>query len=283
MTVEGYLARLGVPVHDEPSAEALAELHARHLELVPYENFEIQLGRPTPVDGAAAAAHIVRGGGGYCFHLNGAFGMLLDALGYRVSRHRGTVQNSLEVEPGTHLNHLVLHVHDLPGPGNPEGSWWADVGLGGDGFTRPLPLRAGRYQDAPYAFVLDPSPVYEDGWRVVQAPTGSWAVADADRAAPPPAEVEASHARLSTSPDSGFLTTLSAQRHDAADGVDVLRACTLTRIDGAGTTRATIDREDDWFAVLADLFGLSFDAADRRVLWPRAQAQHAAWMARRAS
>jgi arylamine N-acetyltransferase len=73
VTVADYLARLGLDGIGPPSAGALAELQARHLERVVFENLEIQRGRPTTVDYAESAARIVkRGRGGYCFHLNGA-------------------------------------------------------------------------------------------------------------------------------------------------------------------------------------------------------------------
>ncbi len=280
MTVEGYLARLGLSAADGPSAEALTALHLRHMERVPYENLEIQLGRPTTVDYAESAQRIAAGRGGYCFHLNGGFGLLLDALGYRVARHRGTVQNSLETEPARHLNHLILHVHDLPGDDNPEGSWWVDVGLGGDGLTRPLPLREGRWEDGPYAYALERSPVYGDGWRLLQEPAGSWVVADADAVAPERAEIDAAHERLSTSPESGFLTTATFQRREAAR-VDILRACTLTRIDAAGTRHTVLERRDEWSAALTDLFHVELGPDERRLLWEKVCAQHEAWLARR--
>ena len=114
VAVADYLARLGLEGTGPPSADALAELQARHLERVVFENLEIQRGRPTTVDDAESAERIVkRGRGGYCFHLNGAFGLLLEALGYDVTRRRGTVQPA-DAAPGRLLNHLVVLVHGLP-------------------------------------------------------------------------------------------------------------------------------------------------------------------------
>ena len=141
--VEDYLAHIGASGVGPPSVEALAELQARHLERVVFENLEIQRGRPTTVDYAESAERIVgRGRGGYCLHLNGAFGLLLEALGYEVSRRRGTVQPPPGTAPRRVLNHLVVLVHGLPTSANPEGTWWAEVGFG-DGSTRPLALRVG--------------------------------------------------------------------------------------------------------------------------------------------
>ena len=73
VAIEDYLAHIGASVAAPPSLEALADLQARHLERVVFENLEIQRGRRTTVDYAESAARIVkRGRGGYCFHLNGA-------------------------------------------------------------------------------------------------------------------------------------------------------------------------------------------------------------------
>jgi N-hydroxyarylamine O-acetyltransferase len=283
VTVESYLARLGLPEAEPPSADALAEIHARHLERVPYENLDIQIGRPTSVDGADSAQRIVHDQrGGYCFHLNGALGVLLDALGYTVARHRGTVQ-STDGAPSTSLNHLILHVHDLPTDDHPDGTWWTDIGLG-DGFTRPLPLRGGRWDDAPWAYALDSSPTYAGGWRVVQEPAGAFALADADTLPPDPQELAAAHARLSTSEDSGFVRTATAQRRLAGAFV-VLRTCVLSRIEASGTSTEVIDRREDWFAALADLFDLRLTdvgAAAKQALWERVRAQYEAWAAEQA-
>jgi N-hydroxyarylamine O-acetyltransferase len=283
VTVESYLARIGLSEAEPPSVDALAEIHARHLERVPYENLDIQIGRPTSVDGADSAHRIVRDQrGGYCFHLNGALGILLDALGYTVVRHRGTVQ-SADGPPSTSLNHLILHVHDLPTDDHPGGTWWADIGLG-DGFTRPLPLRGGRWDDAPWAYGLEASPTYAGGWRLVQEPAGAFVLADADTRPPDPQELDAAHARLSTAEDSGFVRTATAQRR-YRDRFVVLRSCTLSRIEASGTSTEVIDRREDWFAALGDLFDLrliDLGAAEKQALWERVLAQHEAWAAERA-
>jgi arylamine N-acetyltransferase len=114
----------------------------------------------------------------------------------------------------------------------------------------------------------------------VQEPAGSWGVADVDTVAPHGAELEEAHARLSQSPDSGFVTTATVQRRDAT-GIDILRACTLTRTEVAGTRTTVIEDASEWFAALRDIFGMGLDdlsAAEREALWARVRAQHEAWV-----
>jgi N-hydroxyarylamine O-acetyltransferase len=284
VAVEDYLARIGASAVGPPSAEALADLQARHLERVVFENLEIQRGRPTTVDYAESAERIVeRGRGGYCFHLNGAFGLLLEALGYEVSRRRGTVQPPPETAPGRLLNHLVVLVHGLPTSANPEGTWWAEVGFG-DGCVRPLALGAGIREDDPYSYELRTSPVYAGGWRLLQGDGDGFDILDIDTEPPEAAELAAAHERLATSPESRFVRTATFQRRDAA-GVDVLRARTLLRVARGTKRRRLLADEGEWFGTLADVFGLDLpdvDAAERRALWERVCAQHEAWLASRA-
>ncbi len=281
LAVEDYLAHLGAGHAAPPSVEALGELQARHLDRVVFENLEIQRGRPTTVDYGESAERIVkRGRGGYCFHLNGAFGLLLEALGYEVSRRRGTVQPPPGTAPGRILNHLVVLVHGLPTSANPEGTWWAEVGLG-DGCTRPLALRAGICEDDPYTYRLQPSPVYAGGWRLLQRDGEGAGLVDVDTAPPEAAELAAAHERLATSPESRFVRTATVQRR-AARVLHRLRARTLSRVERGATRTTLLDDEGEWFAALADVFNLplaDLDAAERRALWQRVQAQHDAWAA----
>jgi N-hydroxyarylamine O-acetyltransferase len=280
VTVEAYLARLGARDVGPPSAEALAALQARHLESVVFENLEIQRGRPTTVDYAESAERIVKGGrGGYCFHLNGAFGLLLEALGYDVSRRRGTVQAPPDEASRRLLNHLVVLVHGLPTDEHREGTWWAEVGFGA-GSVRPLALRAGTARHDPHTtYELRPSPIYAGGWRLVQRAGDSADMIDIDTGEPQAGELAAAHERLSTSPESGFVRTATFQRRRAG-GLDVLRARTLSRVEGGATRTRVLADEGEWFGALARVFGMDLadvDAAERRALWERVCAQHEAW------
>jgi N-hydroxyarylamine O-acetyltransferase len=130
LDLDGYLRRLGIADPGPPCPEGLRLLHAAHVERIPYEALEIQLGRPTTLDPYDSADRIVAcRRGGYCYHLNGAFSILLAALGYEVVWHRGGVQNRSDPGPvGAIGNHLALTVHGLPDDRCPDGVWLADVG-----------------------------------------------------------------------------------------------------------------------------------------------------------
>jgi N-hydroxyarylamine O-acetyltransferase len=126
-----YLDRIGYTGRTEPTAETLAALHRAHMLAVPFENLDLHLGRRNVLDPDHVFDKVVRRRrGGWCFELNGLFALLLEHLGYRVTRCAAAVVLS---EPGTpDFAHLTLRV-DLDEP------WIADVGFG-DSFTAPLRL-----------------------------------------------------------------------------------------------------------------------------------------------
>ena len=283
LDVAAYLARLGVEHPGPPSAAGLRALHEAHVERIAYEALEIQLGRPTTVDPRESAARIVeRGRGGYCYHLNGAFSLLLETLGYHVVWHRAGIQVGSDPGPITaeRANHLALTVHGLPSEASPGGDWLADVGLG-DGLHGPLPLVAGSHVQGPFRYTLGPSGTEPGGRRGDHDPARSVVGMDFRPGRATQADFRARHAYLSTSPDSSFVRTCSVQRRDAT-GVDVLTGCVLTRVGAGGRPPLVLDTAGDWYAALHDVFGLALDDVDtdeRARLWRRIRAAHVAWLA----
>ncbi|MEO3790650.1 arylamine N-acetyltransferase [Nonomuraea sp. B10E15] len=280
MNTAAYLRRLGLPgLRGAPvSVENLRALHVAHVERVPYEVLEIWLGRPTTVDPVESAERIIRGRGGYCYHLNGAFSELIGALGYDVTRHVGGVQTR-GIGPGVTGNHLVLTVRGLPADGNPGGEWLVDVGLG-DGLHEPIPLVAGSSRQGPFTYGLRPSEVAPGGWRFDHDPSGSFEGMDFD---PAPTDISAfvsMHGHLTTSPTSGFVRVAVVQRRDGS-GVDLLRGLELRRV-GTGAHTIMLDTARDYFAALADVFALPLDDVspeEKEKLWRKIDEAHRAWLA----
>ncbi|WP_330297870.1 arylamine N-acetyltransferase family protein [Streptomyces sp. NBC_00503] len=285
-----YLRRLGItgPL-GAPSAEELFALQRAHLERVPYENVDIQLGRSAGIDPGLSVRRFAAGRGGYCFHLNGAFAALLEHLGYAVTRHLGGVVPEPDPEadpvaeavspvPGADAdvrrvsgNHLALTVR----VGGQE--YFVDAGLG-DGPYEPLPLREGPYRQGGFGYSLER--LDSVGW-TYRNPGSSAAVVDFLSAPAKTADFEAEHLRLSTSEDSGFVRAFAALRRDA-DGIDVLRGRVLSRIDPVeGTTERVLEGPEEFYAVLEGVFGRELDdltPADRAALWTRVDAAHEAWL-----
>jgi N-hydroxyarylamine O-acetyltransferase len=283
LDTDAYLERLRLPRPGPPSADGLRALHRAHVERVAYEALEIQLGRPTTVDPYEAAGRILtRHRGGYCFHLNGAFSLLLEALGYDVVWHRAGVQNHADPEPvgPQRANHLALTVHGLPAGECPAGDWLVDVGLG-DALHGPLPLREGTYVQGPFRYGLRRSDVEPGGWRWDHDPAGGFAGMDFRAGCATQDDFRARHEFLSTSPQSGFVRTCTVHRRDEG-GVDMLIGCVLSRRGDPPRAPVTLETGDEWFGVLREVFDLPLgdvDARARAGLWARVRAAHEAWQA----
>jgi N-hydroxyarylamine O-acetyltransferase len=275
LDVAAYLDRLRLADPGEPSIESLRRLHVAHVETVPYENLEIQLGRRTTVDPLESAQRIARGRGGYCYHLNGAFSALLGALGFRVTRHVGGVQRTREGPAGANAAHMALTVEGLPDEASPDGVWMVDVGLGA-ALHEPMPLHEGVYRQGPLEFGLRRSDAVPGGWRLDNDPKGSFVGMDFRAEPAEIAEFAAMHEHLSTSPESPFVKVSVAQRRDS-DGADVLRGVVLTRLGADSPPGLVLRSPDEWYEVLAELFGLTLEdvgRVEREQLWTRVRAAH---------
>lgn len=264
--VDAYLARLGLADAGPVSIASLTTLHRAHVERIPYETFGIALSQPFGVRPSESVPRLLAGWGGYCFHLNGAFHSLLTELGYDARLHRGGVQGGREeAAPGADGNHAgmtVLLDGDL---------WFVDVGLG-NALHEPTPLAAGPIRDPLLNLVMTPSAVVPGGWRL-----------DHDerllsfRGMDMAAEVveldtfSLNHERLSTSPDSPFVRTVSAHRRDATS-VTSVKGPVVMRFVGGVRDETVISSGSEWWDLLAEEFGLpvsEVSADAREGLWSK--------------
>ncbi len=283
--VDAYLTRLGLDP-EPPSVDALAALHRRLVERVPYETTWIHMGERWNVDRLASLHRVAREQrGGYCFHLNGSLSVVLEALGYDVTLHVGGVHGPEGPTAHALTNHLVLLVHGLASDDNPDGHWYVDAGLG-DALHAPMPLVAGEHTQAPFAFTLerlDGTEAIGADWHLRHHALGSFTgMAFSSR----PTTIDAFAERnvvLSTSPESGFVRTVTAQRRDAT-GVDVVRGQVLKHIGPTAGAEQTLATRTEWFDALGDLFGLTYPGVSSDqldALWARVHATHEAWLAAR--
>ena len=137
--IGAYLERIGYSGSATPAAETLRKLHRAHLFAVPFENLDISWGREIRLDEEALVRKVVdHRRGGFCYELNGAFAVLLRALGFRVTLLSARVASE-DGNYGPEFDHLTLRV-DLKEP------WLADVGFG-DCFVEPLRLQVGLEQE----------------------------------------------------------------------------------------------------------------------------------------
>jgi N-hydroxyarylamine O-acetyltransferase len=250
--VDAYLDRIGARRPATVDGAALTELHERHLAAVPFENLDIHLGVANVLDPEHVFDKIVtRRRGGWCYELNGLFALLLESLGFTVTRYSASVV--LSDPPSPDFAHLTLRV-DLDRP------WLADVGFGAS-FTRPLRLddeddqerdgntyRVTRCSDgrmilhengtAQYAFALEPRQIEQFAEMCVLQ---------------------------QTSPGSHFLHAPMCSRA-TEDGRVSLAGMRLITTTKHGRSERELESEADRAAVLLDLFGVDLAGAQIRAL-----------------
>lgn len=253
--LDAYLRRIGYAGGLEPGAATLADLHLAHSTRIPFENVDVLLGRPIRLDAASLQAKLVAGKrGGYCFEHNLLFGAVLRTLGFAVTPLAARVRYRTPVVlPRTHMLLLV----------RTDGvDWLTDVGFGGEGLLRPVPLRAGEpcrqfawtYRVVEHGF----------GWLLQSLRDGDWIDMYAFTLEPQEmADYEMANHYVSTHPSSRFVQTLTVQLPGTRARY-VLRNRELTEDRGssAAATR-TIAGDEELLAVLADAFGLHLPPGTR--------------------
>ncbi len=251
-TVAAYLQRIAVPQPVAPDADGLRRLHRAHQLAVPFENLSIHLPESVSLEEEDLVAKIVgRRRGGFCYELNGLFGLLLGALGADVTRLAARVYGDDRLGPP--FDHLTLAVR-LP---DGSGPWLADVGFGSHS-VYPLLMKSRNEQADPAGtFRLADADdgdvdVYKDGQRQYRIETRPRSLADFV----PTCWWQA------TSPASHFTQGTICSRL-TEDGRMSLSGSTLIRTSGTARTEEQLD-EDAVLAAYREHFGIALNRVPRR-------------------
>lgn len=122
---ELYLRKLGL-TYKEPSRDYLDELICAHLQSIPFENLSVtDFDEPVSLEPEALMHKLLLcKRGGFCFELNGAFMLLLNALGFNawLCSCRQLLHNEPVPVPATHCAVLIYFKGNV---------CFADVGYGG--------------------------------------------------------------------------------------------------------------------------------------------------------
>ncbi|MHA2857301.1 arylamine N-acetyltransferase family protein [Paenibacillus lautus] len=277
--VKAYLNRLGISEIKAPTKEYLFELHKAHVARIPWQTLDIFAGKPTPMDIQYSVQLLIHQRSGYCFHLNGAFTALLRALGYAVSWHKAGVQ-PLGQEPRINGFHLGLTVSLMNVEIGEEESWVVDVGLG-DMPWEPIPLKFGKYVQGPFTYVLEPSSVTDQGWRLIHDPQYSYVGVDYAPEVVNSLELfKTNHEFYSRSPESPWMDLLVVrQRHDV--GMNELKGCIWKKWNGSILDTAEVSSKSEWLEILADVFNeplVNYSILERDLIWAKVCKQHQKWL-----
>ena len=246
--VNEYLSRIGVARPATPDAAALRELHRAHLMAVPFENLSIHLDEPISLADSDLLDKIVtRRRGGFCYELNGTFALLLEALGFEVTRLAARVYGGGGLGPP--FDHLALAVR----PADGSGPWLADVGFGSHS-TYPLLLDGREGQG-------DPAGQFQ----IVAAPDDDL---DVLKDSEPQYRLESRARRLEdfaptcwwqqTAPESHFRMNVICSRL-TEDGRISIGGRTLIRTSGGVRTERELGNDDALLAAYREHFGIVLD------------------------
>ena len=256
--LDAYLARIRI---DAPPAtsKGLARLQEAHLSAVPFESLDPLMGRVPALEPDALQRKLVAGGrGGYCFEQNGLMALALDALGFEFEPVLARVRNGGE-RGGirSHLAHIV-HVEGR--------EWLVDVGFGGGGARRPVPVERYRldYQpDEVYRIVADVATgetvlqrLAEDKW---------YSLYGFERGDVPPIDIEAANHLCATWGKAPFSVNLMLHRLTPWGRIGMFNAKVTEVRDGVKSARELRDA-DDLACTLAKRFGLAMADEDIAVI-----------------
>ncbi len=264
MKLSDYLRRIGYDGDIAATSDALTALHEAHVCSVPFENLDVQLGRPLSIDAEDAFEKIVvNRRGGWCYEQNGLFAWVLSEIGFEVTRIAASVMREERGEMSS-SNHLCLLVRtaDTATP------YLVDVGFGGS-MIRPIALAESQYNQPPFRIGLEKLP---DGhWRFWEnTGDGRFSYDFREQAADESALARRSEF-LQNDPSSGFVLNLVAQKR-SRDRHQVLRGRTLNRIGADGSESTLIASAEELIAILSNEFGLV--VPELAALWPRITAWH---------
>lgn len=259
LQLQSYLARVGFSGPFASDFRTLDLIVRAHVQAIPFENIDVQLGAKPGTDSGEAFAKLVeRRRGGWCYEHNGVLGAALAAIGFEVVRISAGVMRQVrgDAAMGSHLCLLV------------DGKWLVDAGFG-SWVGAPVPLEEGEWLHAPLPVSLAKA---KDGmWRLSVVPVAmSYDFRDV------PAD-EAELARLchwqANDPESVFVQNLTAQRRDG-ERYFMLRGKVLSEITAQGEVRRELGSADELLACLRDVFLL--DVPEAGTLWPAICARHEA-------
>ncbi|MBU3026386.1 arylamine N-acetyltransferase family protein [Zobellia galactanivorans] len=257
--INKYLKRIGFKDTIAINLDSLIALHQAQCRTIPFENFDICLGKPIDISPRALEGKLVgQKRGGYCAELNGLFLLALESLGFGVRNLLGRVH--LNGVPTGRGHRLILV--SLEGK-----KWLVDTGFGVDNPKRPIPLIC----NSPVSFenqILRILKSEHYGFMLQSKQDGDWKNLysfDLDYVCP--MDIEYGNHYTSTHPNSFFVNARVAAL-PIGQGMISLHNRTLTKRIAGEKEVKVIDEGQAYLSILKKEFGihLNVDYADFKPL-----------------
>lgn len=264
MKLQRYLDRIEYGAAVEPNFDTLSALQTAHVCSVPFENLDVQLGRPLSIRTEDAYEKIVVNfRGGWCYEQNGLFAWALSEIGFDVTRIAASVMREQRGE-AARASHLCLLVR----PPESKVKYLADVGFGGS-MIKPIELKEAEYDQPPFKLGLTrPDGRYWRFWEDLGDGKFSYDFTE------DPAN-ESLLARksifLQSDASSNFVLNLVAQQR-SRDQHRTLRGRVFSVAKPGAIDSRTVASPEELVSILANEFRL--DIHEVAGLWPRIAARH---------
>ncbi len=248
---ERYLARIEHHQTVRLSAEGLALLHHHQLFTIPFENFDVLLGRPILLDPPSLSAKLIdKPRGGYCFELNGLFLLALRAFGFDAQPVLARVHLSSRLMGRGHQASVVT----IDGR-----EWLTDVGFGANNMRAPMLLEIDRqHRCNGQTLRLVKAPPYGTMLQVLE--DDAWTnLYSFDREYVGPGDIIYGNYYSSTHPDSIFANNRVAALPTAEGRVSLLNWTLKIRRNDQEQLHELPD-DDRYLAALKTHFGIELDA-----------------------
>ena len=248
--LDEYLERIGLEGAGAASLDRLEAAQRAQSRTIPFENFDIVLGRGVTLDPDHLVDKLVRSRrGGYCFELNGLFLRALRAMGFEARALLGRVHVGGEPTGRSHQLSLV-EIGGAP--------FVADVGVGAMTPRKPMPLEVDLESDhdgVAYRLVH-----HELGYMLQFTQEGSWRdLYSFDLCPVIQADIDYGNHYTATHPSS-FFTRFRIASIARPDG----RASLFDRQYTCESTEGNLEEEfpDDerYLGLLEERFGIELDA-----------------------
>lgn len=252
--LHAYLTKLNINQEVNVNLDTLTLIHQKQHRTLPFENFDIALGKGIAITREHLIGKLVqRNRGGYCFELNALLLDVLQTLGFEASAILARVHLSGSPTSRTHQLSLVT----LEGQ-----KWVVDAGFGSNTPRAPLPLITGKaihtdlqtfrfVEDENWGYLLQvQSRDNEHEWLDLYSLDLSPVVE---------ADLVLGNYFTSTSPDSRFTTNRVASR-PTPNGLITLENYTLKIRDGSTTKEITLEDNTSYLDMLKLYFDIEIDA-----------------------
>ena len=249
--LEPYLRRIGCDAPVRADLVTLTLLHNRQIQTVPFENFDILLGRGASLDPSHLYDKIVnRRRGGYCFELNSIMLEALQATQFEVRPLLARVHTPTRITGREHMINLV-HLNGV--------DYVVDTGFGRDTPGAPLPLKLDtpiQAANGMFRFV-DAGTL---GTLLQKGAADAWEnMYSFDMEHVIPMDIEMGNHFAATHPVSFFFSQRVAVIH-TANGVRSLINMILTERGPDGVKETCLEPGARYLQALADGFGIRLDA-----------------------